>query len=284
MRTSLFVMMLIGLILLGGCSQADEPQTTPTTIAVVQQPTTGAEPTLGSPTQTAQPESVGTIGDPTSTSLPEPTEMPVVETAIDEETGTATAAAFTPPPSPTVTPLPEPTTISVTEPSATAIPCSGVLTSPNQEGPFYSPGSPERTSLIDDGMPGVPILIFGRVFDQDCNPIAGAKLDFWLADVNGEYDNVGYVLRGHLFADQDGNYALESIEPTPYTGRPPHIHAKVFAPDSRELLTTQMYFSGSEGASDVISAPDLLANYVGADENGQQQLLFNFIVHLPIPD
>jgi protocatechuate 3,4-dioxygenase beta subunit len=127
-------------------------------------------------------------------------------------------------------------------------------------------------------MPGVPILIFGRVFDQDCNPIPGAKLDFWLADVNGEYDNVGYTLRGHVFTDDEGNYALESIEPTSYTGRPPHIHVKVFAPDDEELLTTQMYFAGSEASTEVTNSPELCVNYLAADENGRLQVLFNFVV------
>jgi len=163
-------------------------------------------------------------------------------------------------------------------PDATPVPCNGILTSSNQEGPFYTPGSPERSSLIDEGMPGTPILITGYVFDQQCYPIAGAKLDFWLADVNGEYDNSGYKLRGHQFSDENGFYTIESIEPTPYTGRPPHIHVKVFAPDGRELLTTQMYFPGSETSQDVQAAPDLLVGYQGLDEKGRQVVWFNFIV------
>ena len=129
-------------------------------------------------------------------------------------------------------------------------------------------------------MAGVPLLIFGRLFDEECRPIAGARLDFWLADVAGEYDNAGYTLRGHVFSDAEGNYAIESIEPTEYTGRPPHIHVKVHAPDGRELLTTQLYFAGSEASADVRGAPDLLAPYLGPDENGRQQVLFNFVVNL----
>lgn len=174
----------------------------------------------------------------------------------------------------------EPTTepTAVQTPEATPIPCPGALTSPNQEGPFYSPGSPEKESLIEEGMPGLPILIAGRVFDQDCSPIPGAKLDFWLADVNGDYDNIGYRLRGHVFSDQQGNYRLESIEPTAYTGRPPHIHVKVFSADGRELLTTQLYFVGSEGSADVISAPDLLVTYQEMDKAGRKGVLFNFVV------
>ena len=99
-----------------------------------------------------------------------------------------------------------------------------------------------------------------------------------MADADGEYDNAGYTLRGHLFSDENGEYALETIEPTAYTGRPPHIHVKLFAPDGGELLTTQMYFAGSEGSADVNASPDLLATYLGPDEAGRRQALFNFVV------
>jgi protocatechuate 3,4-dioxygenase beta subunit len=193
-------------------------------------------------------------------SFPTQAEMPQALPTASIETGAASA--------------------SVTAPQATAtlIACSGQLTSANQEGPYYSPGSPQRASLIEAGMPGTPFLLFGRVFDQDCIPISGAQLDFWQADANGDYDNQGYTLRGHVFSDQDGSYTLETIEPGRYPGRPPHIHVKVFSPDGRELLTTQMYFAGSEDSPDVNAAPDLLVNYLGVDENGRQQVLFNFIV------
>ena len=177
-------------------------------------------------------------------------------------------------PSPTL----ESATNSSTNLQPTMIPCSGQLTSPNQEGPFYKAGSPERKSLIDEGMAGIPIQIFGRVFDQDCNPMTGVKLDFWQADVDGEYDNIGYTLRGHQFSDENGYFSIESIEPTPYTGRPSHIHVKLFARDGQELLTTQMYFPGSETSGDVQNAPDLLATYLEPDLEGRQQVLFNFIV------
>jgi protocatechuate 3,4-dioxygenase beta subunit len=96
--------------------------------------------------------------------------------------------------------------------------------------------------------------------------------------VDGEYDNVGYTLRGHQFTDENGFYSIESIEPTPYTGRPSHIHVKLFAPNKNELLTTQMYFPGSESSPDVSNSPDLLVTYLGPDSADRQQVLFNFIV------
>jgi protocatechuate 3,4-dioxygenase beta subunit len=169
-------------------------------------------------------------------------------------------------------------TIPEAKPDPILIPCSGELTSTNQEGPFYKTGSPERESLIDEGLAGTPIIIIGRVFDQDCNTLSDIKLDFWLANADGEYDNAGYTLRGYQLTDENGYYSIESIEPTPYTGRPSHIHVKLFAPDGRELLTTQMYFPGSESSADVLNSPDLLATYLAPDSNGRQRVLFNFVL------
>jgi protocatechuate 3,4-dioxygenase beta subunit len=178
-----------------------------------------------------------------------------------------------------VTPLEDtPAPTEIVESGATAMPCSGNLTSPNMEGPYYTPGSPERSSLIETGMLGTPIMITGQVFDQECNPIPGASVDFWQADANGVYDNAGYRLRGRVITDQNGYYAMETIEPGLYTGRPAHIHVKVFAPDGRELLTTQLYFPGSENSPDVQAAPDLLVAYQGLDDQGRQQVFFNFVV------
>ncbi len=187
--------------------------------------------------------------------------------------------------------LPAPVTPSAADPAAAApadanaaaspatpAPCTGVLTSPNMEGPYYKSGAPERANLIDTGMPGQPIRISGRVFDQDCNPLPGAKVDFWQADANGVYDNAGYILRGYVVTDADGAYTLDTIEPGVYPGRPPHVHVKVFAPDGRELLTTQMYFAGSETSGDVRSAPDLLVPYLGLDDLGRQRIAFDFVV------
>jgi len=42
---------------------------------------------------------------------------------------------------------------------------------------------------------------------------------------------------------------------------PPHSYQGV-CPDGRELITTQMYFSGGEEIADVKVAPDLLINYL----------------------
>jgi protocatechuate 3,4-dioxygenase beta subunit len=71
--------------------------------------------------------------------------------------------------------------------------------------------------------------------------VPGALLDFWQADDAGAYDNVGYTLRGHQFADEDGRFELETVVPGLYPGRTRHIHVRAQAPD-RPVLTTQLYF------------------------------------------
>ena len=114
------------------------------------------------------------------------------------------------------------------------------------EGPFFTPDSPERTSLLESGMEGMRLVLAGAVLATDCSPVTGALLDFWHADSQGEYDNEGYRLRGHQFADSRGRYRLETIVPGLYTGRTRQLHVKAQAPDG-PVLTTQLYFPGEPG-------------------------------------
>lgn len=120
------------------------------------------------------------------------------------------------------------------------------------EGPFYTRNTPQRANLVEPGMGGTRMTLSGFVLTTDCRPVAGALLDFWQADDRGQYDNSGFRLRGHQFADAQGRYALETIQPALYTGRTRHIHVKVQAP-GRSVLTTQLYFPNEPGnASDGI--------------------------------
>jgi protocatechuate 3,4-dioxygenase beta subunit len=88
--------------------------------------------------------------------------------------------------------------------------------------------------------------------------VAQALLDFWHCDAAGVYDNAGYRLRGHQFADEQGRFHLETILPGIYPGRTRHIHVKVQAPN-QPVLTTQLYFPNEpENARDGIFRPDLV--------------------------
>jgi protocatechuate 3,4-dioxygenase beta subunit len=146
------------------------------------------------------------------------------------------------------------------------------------EGPYFTPNSPERRSLIESGVVGTSLVITGSVLTRSCRPIANALLDFWQADGNGEYDNAGYRLRGHQFTGTDGAFELETVVPGLYPGRTRHIHVKVQAPSQR-ILTTQLYFPGeSRNASDGIFDPSLLMELSGTAS--ARAARFNFVLDL----
>jgi protocatechuate 3,4-dioxygenase beta subunit len=109
------------------------------------------------------------------------------------------------------------------------------------DGPFFKPSSPERADLIEPGMVGQPIELAGFVVTRGCKPVPGALVDLWQADDIGAYDNTGFRLRGHQFADGEGRYRFRTIVPAVYTGRTRHFHVKV-QPKGGRMLTTQLYF------------------------------------------
>jgi protocatechuate 3,4-dioxygenase beta subunit len=121
----------------------------------------------------------------------------------------------------------------------------GVITPRQTEGPFFSPNSPKRTSLLE-GKEKSRLLVSGTVLSAQCKPVPNALLDFWHSDEEGAYDNRGFRYRGHQFADAQGRFRLETIVPAEYPGRTRHIHVKVQAPGKR-ILTTQLYFPGDPG-------------------------------------
>jgi protocatechuate 3,4-dioxygenase beta subunit len=145
------------------------------------------------------------------------------------------------------------------------------------EGPYFTPNSPRRASLLEAGMGGQRLVIAGTVLATDCRPVQRALLDFWQADDAGEYDNQGYRLRGHQFSDASGAWRLETILPGQYTGRTRHIHVKVQAPDG-PVLTTQLYFPGEpENDRDGIFQPELALGDV-RDRNGTREASFTFVL------
>lgn len=151
-------------------------------------------------------------------------------------------------------------------------------TPPQTEGPFYTPDTPQRTSLLEEGMTGTRILLTGTVLTTNCRPIAGALLDFWHADDAGNYDNQGYRLRGHQFADDQGRFTLETIVPGLYPGRTRHFHVKVQAPN-QPVLTTQLYFPNEpQNQSDGIFSPELLMDVQKTAEG--QRANFDFVLDI----
>ena len=105
-------------------------------------------------------------------------------------------------------------------------------TRPDALGPFYKANAPLRAKV------GSGHVLTGVVRSAPgCGPIAGARLEFWLAGSNGQYDDDH---RATVLADAAGAYRFESNYPPPYAGRPSHIHLRVSA-GGHQTLVTQYY-------------------------------------------
>ena len=153
---------------------------------------------------------------------------------------------------------------------------SASLTPELTEGPYFKANTPERASLLEDGIAGTKLVLTGYVYTADCKAVANALLDFWQADAKGVYDNGGYTLRGHQFTDANGHYQLTTVVPGLYPGRTEHIHVKVQAPNGKPV-TTQLFFPGvAQNDSDGIYDPDLLMTIQQTGDGEQAQ--YNFVV------
>ncbi|MGD1856863.1 MAG: hypothetical protein ACFB2W_21725 [Leptolyngbyaceae cyanobacterium] len=152
--------------------------------------------------------------------------------------------------------------------------CGNDATTPSQTaGPFYTPDSPQRQSLLEPGLTGTPMILTGQVMSSQCEPIAGALVDCWHTNDQGEYDNRGYTFRGHQFTDAEGRYRIETIVPGIYPGRTRHFHIKVQAAN-QPVLTTQLYFPKEPAnQGDFLFNPLLL---MAMDDSGQAT--FNFVL------
>ncbi len=146
------------------------------------------------------------------------------------------------------------------------------------EGPFFKPKSPQRSDLREPGTKGKPLELSGFVLTKRCRPLAGAVVDLWHADENGEYDNTGFRYRGHVMTEADGAFHFRTIVPAPYPGRTKHYHVKVQAPGSR-LLTTQLYFPNEpKNLRDGLFKRELLMRV--ADAGGGLAGRFDFVLNL----
>ena len=129
-------------------------------------------------------------------------------------------------------------------------------------GPFY-PDAPNKLADIDADLvilrgnpataPGQVIHVSGRVLRLDGQPVAGARVEIWQANAEGDYvyprpgDDAVFQGYGATTTDANGRYRFRTIKPPAYGSvffrRTPHIHFKVSGPGI-ESLTTQMYFAG----------------------------------------
>ncbi|MBP8536664.1 catechol 1,2-dioxygenase [Streptomyces sp. MK37H] len=167
------------------------------------------------------------------------------------------------------------------------------------EGPYYVPGAPELpntgTLPMRPDEAGTPLLFQGQVTSTSGEPLAGARLEMWQADDDGLYSQFApgipeWNLRGSVIADDEGRFAVTTIQPAPYqiptdgscgrliaavgwhAWRPAHLHLRVTAP-GHAALTTQLYFKGGEYVQDDVARavkPELVLDPKPVADGGHQ--------------
>ncbi len=139
-----------------------------------------------------------------------------------------------------------------------------VFTPSQQEGPYYPV---EKLDDRDNDLTivssssnlaiGDLLLLSGKVLDSKGQPILGAVVEIWQTDSSGAYmhpndpstssRDLNFQFYGESITAEDGSYSFRTILPGRYQPRPRHIHFKVKL-EGKELLTSQFYFEGYEGA------------------------------------
>lgn len=129
------------------------------------------------------------------------------------------------------------------------------------EGPYFVDEKLNRSDIREE-RDGVPLDLTFNVSRVDagnaaaCGPLAGAMVDIWQCDAQGQYSDVrdnaeGFdtqgetFLRGYQVTDENGTARFTTIYPGWYRGRTVHIHFKIRdTPESEQgyEFTSQLFF------------------------------------------
>ncbi|HLJ61420.1 MAG TPA: protocatechuate 3,4-dioxygenase subunit beta [bacterium] len=150
-------------------------------------------------------------------------------------------------------------------------------------GPAVSAVTPEDADLTRNAGTGGEaigerIIVTGRVFTGDGEPVPNTLVEVWQCNAAGRYrhrvDQHGAPLDpnflgiGRCLTDAEGAYRFTTIKPGAYpwenhenAWRPAHIHFSLFGPSWLSRLITQMYFPG-----DPLHALDPIMNSIPTAE------------------
>src|SRR5690606_6328827 len=185
-----------------------------------------------------------------------------------------------------------------------------VVTPSQTIGPFFALGlvasSEDDLACKAAGGPraeGQPIVVSGRVTDEQGRPVRKALIEVWQANRWGKYEHPDDITDapldpnfkgwGRMLTDGEGRYRFRSIKPGAYPNpgydnwmRPPHIHYSIFAAGVMQRLITQVYFPGEalndidpilNGIEDLDARASLIARHAGA-EDGAEHYVFDIVL------
>ena len=154
-----------------------------------------------------------------------------------------------------------------------------LLTAAQTVGPFVSIGF-EKAAVPDvapAGVAGERVVISGKIFDGDGQPVTDAVIETWQANSHGKYahpdDAQEKLLEdnfkgfGRVLTDAQGGFRLTTIKPGRVAGldvhqgkvQAPHITVVIFMRGLLKQLMTRIYFP-----ADVANAADPVLNLVPA--------------------
>ncbi|MGE0875372.1 MAG: protocatechuate 3,4-dioxygenase subunit alpha [Burkholderiales bacterium] len=186
-----------------------------------------------------------------------------------------------------------------------------VVTPSQTIGPFFSlglirEGDDDLACLVPGGprAEGTPIVLSGRVTDEQGRPVRKALIEVWQANRHGKYDHPDDVTDapldpnlkgwGRVLTDAEGRYRFRSIKPGAYPNpgydnwmRPPHIHFSIFAAGVMPRLITQLYFPGEplndidpilNGIEDLEARASLIARRLADEPGGVEAYEFDIVL------
>src|SRR5215212_9287774 len=107
-------------------------------------------------------------------------------------------------------------------------------------GPYFVDDQLNRSDIRSDSADnsvkqGVPLtlnIVVASVVESSCTPLAGAQVDVWHCDAQGQYsgvsdrgsDTTGHnFLRGYQLTDAKGSIQFQTVYPGWYSGRTVHV-------------------------------------------------------------
>ena len=172
-------------------------------------------------------------------------------------------------------------------------------------GPFHVEGAPhfENGADVANGAVGEPCVVRGRVLGLGGAAVAGAEIEVWQADAEGNYDAQypdldKFQARGVLKSGVGGSFSFRTIVAEPYPipvdgpvgdmlratkchpWRPAHLHFMIKAP-GYETLVTHVFRSGDRYLdSDAVFGvrQSLVADWV-KQPDGVYRLDFDFVLN-----